>query len=121
MKLPKIFYSKIFLSLVLVVLLAVFGLELMQWQERRKIDNEINHLQEQKAELEQHNQALEQSLNYFSTDNYREKLAREQLGLKKDGEIVVNFPAVGTQIQEDLPQPSKSNPQKWWEYIFNQT
>jgi cell division protein DivIC len=119
MKLPKIFHSKIFLGAVLVVLLVVFGLELQQWQQRRKIDAEIAELIAQQEELDSRNKALQQSLQYFSSDSYKEKLAREQLGLKKDGEIVVNFPAGGI-VENGLSEPPKqSNPEKWLKYIFN--
>lgn len=119
MKLPKIFHSKLFLATVLVVLLGIFALELQQWQQRRKIDSEISHLIQEQAELEERNTALQQSLQYFSSSSYKEKLAREQLGLKKDGEIVINFPAGGIAegSENDHSQP-KSNLQKWWEYIF---
>ncbi len=121
MKIPSIFQSKITLALILIVLLGVFGLELQQWKQRRDIDSEINHLIQQQAELQEHNQALEQSLHYFSTDNYKEKLAREQLGLKKDGEIVVTYPTNG--IVEEKPKDiqQKNNPQKWWEFIFKKS
>jgi len=120
MKLPKIFHSKLFLAAVIIVLLGIFGLELQQWQQRRKIDSEISHLMSEQANLEQRNQALAESLEYFSSDNYQEKLAREQLGLKKDGEIVINFPAGGiiTQPEQQTPPP-ESNPKRWWKYIFN--
>lgn len=118
MKLPSIFHSKITLLVILVVLLGVFALELQQWKQRRTIDNEINHLIQQQSELERHNQALEQSLHYFSTDNYKEKLAREQLGLKKEGEIVVNYPINGITAQQPENIQPKNNPQKWWEFIF---
>lgn len=122
MKLPRIFYSKLFLFAVIIVLLGVFGLELQQWQQRRKIDTEINNLKAEQADLESRNQALQQSLEYFSSDDYQEKLAREQLGLKKDGEIVINFPAGGIISQpEAAPPPPKNNLQKWWEYIFKNT
>ncbi len=122
MKLPRIFYSKLFLIAVIVVLLGVFALELNQWQQRRKIDAEISHLKAEQDNLEARNKALEQSLQYFSSDDYQEKLAREQLGLKKDGEIVINFPAGGlvTEPVQEPPQPT-SNVQKWWSYIFNNT
>lgn len=119
MKLPKIFHSKLFLAAVVIVLLGVFALELQQWQQRRKIDSEISQLVAEQADLDQRNKALQESLEYFSSDNYQEKLAREQLGLKKDGEIVINFPSGGviSQPSESEPEP-QSNPQKWWQYIF---
>ncbi len=119
MKLPKIFQNKLFLFGAIIVLIAVFGLELQQWQTRRKIDSEINALKQEQADLLQKNSALEQSLQYFASDSYKEKLAREQLGLKKDGEIVINYPVGGMLNQsENKNEAPKSNPQKWWEYIF---
>lgn len=120
MKLPKIFYSKLFLGAVIIVLLAVFALELKQWQQRHKIDSEISQLMQEQAELERRNQALQESLEYFTSDNYQEKLAREQLGLKKEGEIVVNFPAGGIVANDTPPEiPQQTNLQKWWQYLFN--
>lgn len=122
MKLPKIFHSKIFLGVVIIVLIGVFALELQQWQQRRKINAEINHLKEEQAALEERNNALQQSLQYFSSNNYQEKLAREQLGLKKDGEIVINFPPTGTPSNEgSQPEQYQSNAQKWWQYIFKKS
>ncbi len=121
-KLPKIFYSKLFLGAVIIVLLGVFGLELQQWRERSKINAEIAHLKEEQASLESRNNALQQSLQYFSSTNYQEKLAREQLGLKKDGEIVINFPPNGISGSEPKePEPPKSNPIKWWDYLFRKS
>lgn len=119
MKLPRIFHSKLFLAGVIVVLLGIFTLELQQWQQRRKIDSEISQLMSEQANLEQRNQALAESLEYFSSENYQEKLAREQLGLKKEGEIVINFPLGGIVDQpEQDTRPPESNLQKWWRYIF---
>lgn len=119
LKLPKIFHSKLFLAAVLIVLLGVFALELQQWLQRHKINTEISHLKQEQADLEARNNALQQSLQYFSSDTYKEKLAREQLGLKKEGEIVINFPANGISHNDEKeiqkPQP---NPQKWWQYLF---
>ncbi len=119
MKLPKIFHSKLFLSGVLIVLLGVFALELQQWQQRHKVDTEINHLKAEQAELEAKNKALQESLQYFSSESYKEKLAREQLDLKKEGEIVVNFPTDGIpKSDEPKAEGPRTNPQKWWQYIF---
>ena len=119
MKLPKIFDSKLFVTTVVIVLLGVFALELQQWQQRRKIDMEINKLISEHSDLEKRNKDLQESLKYFSSNEYKEKLAREQLGLKKDGEIVIKFPDGGlvTKTKEVEPVPN-NNLLKWWEYIF---
>ncbi len=119
MRLPKIFYSKLFLTAVIILLLGVFALELQQWQQRRKINTEIKHLQEEQASLEERNTALQQSLQYFGSNNYQEKLAREQLGLKKEGELVINFPPGGipSEVKTETPNP-QNNLHKWWQYLF---
>ena len=122
MKLPRFFHSKLFLGAVIIVLLGVFALELQQWQQRRKINAEIKHLQDEQASLEARNTALQQSLQYFSCENYQEKLAREQLGLKKDGEIVINFPPGGiTPAESGQNATPQSNLQKWWQYLFKKS
>ncbi len=120
-KLPKIFHSKILMLLALAILLSVGFIEFNQWKQRQEINKEINHLVEQQKSLEQKNLDLEQSLQYFSSDPYKEKLAREQLGLQKEGEIVINFPKIAEQVQSpnDSSQ-NQNNLQKWWEYIFLQ-
>ena len=116
-KLPKIFQSKLFLGGALILLAIVFVLELRQWQQRHAIDKEIEALITQEKQLEQKNKDLEQSLQYFASNDYKEKLAREQLGLKKEGEIVINFPNLNNQSTENQ-QSKLSNPQKWWQHFF---
>ncbi len=115
---PKIFYSKLFLGVVIVLLLIAFGLELQQWRGRQAINNEISHLVAEQQSLEKKNVDLEQSLQYFSSDSYKEKLAREQLGLKKDGEIVVNFPKTNEPAATVQLLSPESNPKKWWQYFL---
>ncbi len=116
---PKILKSKWFLAAMLILLIVVFTVELRQWQSREAINKEIAHLVAEQQALEQKNQDLEQSLQYFGSDSYKEKLAREQLGLKREGEIVVNFPKLADNSSGAEAQSSEqSNPQKWWQYIF---
>ena len=118
MKLPKIFYSKIFLILLGAVLLFTIVIEFRQWQTRRQVDQEIASLQAEEQRLKENNQQLEQSINFLSTPEYQEKLARLQLNLKKDGEVVIDFPTnQPTNTQPEPPKP-KSNLYNWWQYIF---
>lgn len=120
MRLPKIFYSKLFLVAVLLLLIFVGSLEFKQWQQRKAVNREIDSLKSQEQDLQQKNRDLENSLSFLTSDEYREKIARQQLNLKKDGEIVVNFPKdSGSSEQPDANHNKKSNPEKWWDYFFN--
>lgn len=106
---------------ILVILIGFIGtLEVKQLRKRAKYNSEKAELQRQEQELVAKNKTLQDSLEYFNNEEYMEKLAREQLNRKKDGEIVVNFPpsspAAGEQKQQE---PELKNPQKWWNYFFN--
>jgi cell division protein FtsL len=119
MKLPKIFYSKIFLIVIGVILLFTIVIEFRQWQTRRQVDQEIASLQAEEQKLKQNNQQLEQSINFLSTPEYQEKLARLQLNLKKEGEVVVEFPQNQPQSNDVVTKSKpKSNLYNWWQYIF---
>lgn len=94
-------------------------LEYGQWQERRQVDKEIKLLQEQETQLKEGNRQLEQSINFLSTPEYQEKLARLQLNLKKEGEVVVEFSKTANKEGNKTQGEQKtSNPVKWWNYIF---
>lgn len=119
MKLPKIFHSKVFLGFVVVALLLGIGIEYKQYRDRKLIDQEIAALQAEENRLLESNRQLEQSISFLSSPEYQEKLARMQLNLKKEGEIVVNFPSQseGAAVSQNNSN-SRSNITKWWEYIF---
>ncbi len=119
MKIPRIFYSKIFLAVLGAILVFAFVVEFKQWHARRQVDQEIAALQAEERKLKESNQQLEQSINFLSTPEYQEKLARLQLNLKKEGEVVIDFPAPQTQnthIADD--SKPRSNLYNWWQYIF---
>ncbi len=119
MKIPKIFHSKLFLGLVVIALSGALGLEYKQYADRKAIDKEIAELRAEEQKLLENNQRLQQSISFLSSPEYQEKLARMQLNLKKEGEIVVNFPAENQVIGQVQPQTQEqSNLLKWWEYIF---
>lgn len=119
-KLPKIFGSKLFLVLVIVILGGLLIIQYKQWVQRRTIDKEIAELQQQEKSLNQKNNELEQSLQFFASDAYKEQMARQQLGLQKTGEIAIRFPSAGDSLQKNsqVTEVKLSNPRKWWSYLF---
>lgn len=119
MKLPRIFSSRWFLLVIVLAVGLMMFSEIKQWQQRRAVNNEIAVLKEQEASLLDTNRQLEQSINFLSTPEYQEKLARLQLNLKKEGEIVVEFPQKqNTTTSNQTEVSNQSNLSKWWEYIF---
>lgn len=119
MKLPKLFYSKTFLIVLVLALIVAGALEYKQYTDRRQIDQEIAELLAEEERLLATNKQLEQSISFLSSPEYQEKLARMQLNLKKEGEIVVNFPTEGSSNRIVTETPTNaSNALNWWKYIF---
>ncbi len=118
----------IFKALVLLGLLALFFIFYKlsrQVYRQKEINEEITALQEEIDRLNQNNSKLEQLSDYFQTDHYKEKEAREKLGLIKEGERIVEIK------EKEIPTKEKTQEQKpeikinkpnyyyWWHYFFN--
>ena len=70
-------------------------------EEGYQLRQEAKALQQHIDQLQKDNRQLSQKLDYYRSDQYIEKVAREDLGLMRPGEIpVIVVPADGT------PQPS---------------
>lgn len=91
-----------------------------QWQVERevhKLENEAKNMQASIVELENLNE-------YFRTDDFQERLAREKLNYQAAGEQVVLIPDEDLDIQnnEVFSNTEKSKevlyPQRWWNVFF---
>ncbi|MDR3600127.1 MAG: septum formation initiator family protein [Desulfosporosinus sp.] len=77
--------------LVLVLTLAVVGSSAWQiWQLRTQVEGQLTHLNQEKVTLLQQEKVLNDEITQLNTPSYIEKLAREQLGLVKHGEILIS-------------------------------
>ncbi len=122
----RLAYSRLLLILEIVILVLIgvsFGQETVR---KYQVEHEIKKLQEQVDTLEHRNTELAQLIDYFQSDQYKERQARTRLGLVKEGESILVVPGVsgsepGGLIQETANSSravSASNPQKWWNYFF---
>ncbi|NBG88901.1 FtsB family cell division protein [Isachenkonia alkalipeptolytica] len=76
-------------KLVVVVIVGYFAVAFFQQSvERRELDAEIESLQQEKAEIEERIQGMEEVLEKGDSDEAIERLARENLIMKKPGERV---------------------------------
>lgn len=74
-------------------------------QHERVVFAQVQELRQQRAEL----QGL---LTYLRSDEYIEAFARQQFGLVKPGEVLV-------QVDAPPPPPVQRRPaEKWWEALF---
>ncbi len=144
------FWKKInaapYVLLLSVVLVVVIFLLARQFKTKHTIDKEVAELKKQADSLQKNNNELQGFISYFQTDSYKEKVAREQLSVKKPGEVVYSFsgesgtstgsgtsgqvlgstdsandPASIDQIlaaSAGVAAKPQSNPVKWWNYFF---
>jgi len=127
----RILNSKLVLigSLILLVVISVALSKAIH--KRYQIQKEIKAIKEEVEEAEGKNRELSQLIGYLSTDNFREKMARQKLNLKRAGETVVAIPVlpeseksilgnINEQEPEKTPVANKwDNPKKWWHYLFS--
>jgi len=106
----------------------MISLALMQETYRRyQIQHEIEDLRGQAEKKERDNQKLKGMIEYFKTDDFQEKEAKEKLSVQKEGEKVLLVK--GDQQSEKKPEAfiqqnnqefkdNRNNLRKWWDYFF---
>lgn len=113
-----IFSSKLVLSLLVIFLGLMANLKYKQWQSQKAIEAEKRQLSGQIDSLEKQNSDLSASLQYLNSGDFKERAARNQLNLKRNGELVYNFTSGGTGPgQAAQGAQGRSNLQKWWDYF----
>ena len=80
-----------FKSTIIILLFAIFIIGFIRQEfTMKRIQKEIVVSQEELQDLKEKNFKLQAELDSTPSDEYLEKLARERLGMIKEGEIVVN-------------------------------
>lgn len=93
------------LSLLLVYLVISFC---TQFSKLSVMQRDVQNIQLQVQEMQQKNAALRDELRLAQSDAYIEKVAREKIGLVKQGETRIVTVAPGTELQA-VEAPSEQN------------
>jgi len=115
--------SKVFLVTAAAALAAVgFGI-VKSLVKRAEIEREIQALQNEISKNQLQAEKLSQLIEYLNTEEFREKEARLQLGLRKPGESVVVVPNTAEADEASISDLNKtsenlSNWQRWLKYLF---
>lgn len=129
MKRKKSFFIKILLSnfflIFVLFIIAILGWRMYgEYENNKLIDNEIDGLKQEIKDLENSSEEFSKLIEYFDSDIFIEKEAREKFGLKKEGEQVVVVPkeaGIDNKSQDYLinnKETKKFFPKLWWEYFF---
>lgn len=86
-----------------------------------KVDDRIEEIERNVAELRQKNQELKEAREYYSSDEFVEKEARNRLNLAKPGETMVILPSNLAEIlgrKDNQEVRAVPNWKKWWDLFF---
>ncbi len=95
-----------------------------------QIELHIKNYERENAKIAEENRRKSEDYEYYSSDAYIEKIAKQNLGLINPGEEVIIIPndkmdasgIVGGVLGEEENVNSYSglgNPQKWWKFFFD--
>lgn len=77
--------------LMLCLVIAIVGSSAWQiWKLRSQVEEQLAQLNQEKTQLLQQEKDLNAEITKLNTPSYIEQLAREQLGLVKQGEILIS-------------------------------
>ncbi len=109
------------LAVVLLGALALTVSGILPFRQLVSQQRQIERTQEQLAALEHENQVLSEDIEMLSTDAEIERIAREQYGLVRPGEIayVVVTPEE-TSVGATSPDPVvRSDERPWWRRVWD--
>jgi cell division protein FtsB len=128
-KIKKFLCSRTCVFLLLLAFVWV-GLVLVKaTYKKHQLDQEISSLKFEIDKLDKKDKEFSDLLDYFNSQNFLEKEAKDKLNLKEEGEKVVMVPetAISQEIfgqsNENMPKEgSEIKPEnnfiKWWKYFF---
>lgn len=115
--------ENIFLStLIGLLVLLIIGFLIFQnikiSLKKNRLTAEVENLKRQIEELERKNQSLKAGISQAKDEEYIEKIAREELNLKKEREKTVAFVLPDNKNLKEKKKDSGWFPKRWWEWFI---
>jgi len=121
MKIKNVLSSQVAATVLIALLAILANLKYKQWKDEMAVEKLKNDLLQQADSQQKKNKELSSSIQYLNSSNFKEQVARTQLNLKKDGEVVytVSENQTATVTAAHIADHGGSNAKKWWNYFFN--
>jgi len=122
-KIKKFFYSYWFLALLFCIFFLLAGAFVKSFYQDYTIKKEIERLRKEAASMEAKKIQSLELLEYFKSNEFVERKAREDMGLIEPGEqagVVNNLTKTktGGQTAQNMVESDLPNYKKWWNYFF---
>lgn len=94
-----------------------------------KVDKYIEEFEQENSVIEAENKQKIEDYLYFTSQEYIDKIAKQNLGLVNPGEeVLILAPELLADVEEENVQPEgefakfygKSNSKLWWEFFFGE-
>ncbi len=110
------------IGLAIIVYLAVIVFQTVK--HNYDLDHQIAAQQKQIDDLTAREAQLKYNVQYYRTNSFIEKSARQNLGLIQPGEGVIVLPKAiappPTVTAKKSTAKTKSNPAQWWQFLFGE-
>ncbi|MEX1997559.1 MAG: septum formation initiator family protein [Candidatus Andersenbacteria bacterium] len=118
----NILRPKIVIGVALVITILLLVSLAQEMNRRLQVQREVQRLQQEVQALERDIIGLDNLNQYFRTDAYQERLAREKLNYQAPGEKVVLIPEK-QQVSSADPDTGRAEervsiPERWWRAFF---
>jgi cell division protein FtsB len=110
-KKENIFLNSILLLITFLSIFTLIRLNLQVFQKRKDLEMQKKLLEKERQELESQKQELENQTKLTQNQEFLEKIARENLNLKKEGEKVVAFTGLEN-VANFISEENKNTKQK---------
>lgn len=112
----------LFLSVAGIIVLFILISLAQELNRRMQLQREVQRLESEAKELKKSVIELDNLNQYFRTDDYQERLAREKLNYSNPGEKVVLIPEakIAEEVSGEKNEAANSDsvPLKWWKIFF---
>lgn len=114
---------KIIAAVTAIVVVGLLVSLAQEMNRRLQVQREVNKLELEVQKLEKNVIELANLNQYFRTDAYQERLAREKLNYQAPGEKVVLIPEnQGSTLSPEAQGPAETKlfsiPERWWRAFF---
>ncbi len=128
----RILSSKIFLFILLLAFIWLSLILVKITYRKYELDKQVSDLKAEVEKIDKSTQEFSQLLEYFKSQGFLEKEAKEKLNLQKEGENVmmvpeaainqeINFQQNGTAVSSDKEiKKAENNLIKWWKIFFGE-
>ncbi len=129
----NLFFSTGILVGFLALAVLLFIPSLNEYKRNKKINEEIEKLNKQAEQLKESNNQLIEKIEYFKTEAYKERVAKERLNMQKQDEQIVSVKQSVSAVVDDVESDGGNieiskmkvenrnedpNYRKWFNYFF---